>query len=123
MEKKYLLVAEDDAATRLLARRILGGEPYELLEAENGFEALQVAERHEGPIHLLLADMVMPGMSGTELAARLRARRPDLRVLYITGYTADRDVHEELRLAEHEVLAKPFTPDELRRRVAEALQD
>lgn len=124
MAQPTILLVEDDDAVRLLARRILSRQGYTLLEAGNGFEALKIAERHDGDIDLLLSDVVMPGMSGAELAARLRSQRPALRVLYVSGYLADAPIREGVLTDDDtEYLEKPFTPTTLLERVRAALED
>ena len=94
---------------------------YTVLAARHGAEALEVSERYPGPIHLLVADVVMPHMSGRELAERLRARRVGLRVLYVSGYTDDAILRHGVREAGVVLLQKPFTPDALARMVREVL--
>lgn len=116
-----VLLVEDDDAVRLLVRRILRKESLELLEAENGFEALKVAEMHAEGIDLLLSDVAMPGMSGAELAQRLRERYPDLAVLFMSGYFDQETVRAPIAERHEPFIEKPFTPDELARRVSEIL--
>jgi CheY-like chemotaxis protein len=108
-----VLLVEDEAMVRRFARRVLQSQGYTILEARDGEEAMAIAERTEGPIDVLVTDVVMPGMSGRELAVELVRRRPGLRVLYMSGYTDD-------AIAEHGVLEpgislveKPFTRDGL----------
>src|SRR5206468_12763060 len=84
-----VLVVEDASAVRAVTRHVLERQGYTSLEAPNGDAALQLAAAHAGPIHLLLTDVVMPGMSGRQVAERLAIRRPDMRVLYASGYTDD----------------------------------
>ena len=91
------------------------------LEAENAEQALAVAGAHQAPIHLLVADVVMPGASGRELARRLAERRPDTKVLYVSGYTDDAIVHHGMLEPGLNFLQKPFTPDALARKVREVL--
>ena len=81
-----ILLVEDEAAIREVARRILGREGYQVIVAGTGAEALDLAGRHAGPVELLMTDVVMPRMPGKEVAARLRATRPEIRVLYVSGY-------------------------------------
>ena len=81
-----VLLVEDERSVRAVTLRILRAQGYEVLEAGDGVEALALAERHAGPIHLLVADVVMPRMGGLELAERLRALRPETRVLHVSGY-------------------------------------
>jgi CheY-like chemotaxis protein len=82
-----VLLVEDEDLVRHAARRILAGHGYEVLEARHGGDALLVCEQYRDPIHLMVTDVVMPGMSGHELAERLTRRRPGMKVLYISGYT------------------------------------
>ncbi len=92
-----------------------------MLEAQDGGEALQVCEEHWGPIHLLLTDVVMPRMSGHELAQRLASRRPETKVLYVSGYTDDAIVQCGVIDRGTSFLQKPFSPDALARSVREVL--
>ncbi|HSJ09865.1 MAG TPA: ATP-binding protein, partial [Longimicrobiales bacterium] len=116
-----ILLVEDDAAVRSLTSRILSRFGYTVLETGDGAGALRLADDHPAPIHLLLTDMVMPAMNGREVAERLVARRTDVRVLLMSGYTDD----EILRRGMHDPLTaflqKPFTPDDLGRAVRDAL--
>ncbi|HVR11739.1 MAG TPA: response regulator [Thermoanaerobaculia bacterium] len=113
-----VLVAEDEESIRSLAREVLEAQGYVVLLAGSADEALQVAERHAGPIHLLLTDVIMPGKSGVELAEALLARRPGLRVVYMSGY-ADRAVQADAPGAAF--LQKPFAPAQLAQRVRSTL--
>ncbi|MCH7987450.1 MAG: response regulator, partial [Acidobacteria bacterium] len=94
---------------------------YRVLEAQDGAEALQVCEEHRAPIHLLLTDVVMPGMSGRELAVRLVGARPEMKVVYVSGYTDDAIVQHGVREEGTVFLQKPFSLDALARTVREAL--
>jgi CheY-like chemotaxis protein len=116
-----ILLAEDEEPVRVLARRCLEGMGYRVLAASRADEALQMAERHAGPIHLLLTDVVMPGGSGPELAAQLAARHPEMRVLYMSGYTDDAIVHRGVIAPGIELLEKPFNPAALARKVRDVL--
>lgn len=116
-----VLVVEDAEMVRRLAERILRQAGYHVLVARNGAEALLLSERHEGPIHLLVSDVVMPQMRGTELSRRLAATRPDLRVLYLSGYTDAGVVREGLLEGGATFLQKPFTAETLTRKVREVL--
>ncbi|SNY35490.1 ATP-binding protein [Paractinoplanes atraurantiacus] len=108
-----LLVVEDEAALRDVAARILSGAGYQVLKAECGTQALDVASGHSGQIDLLLSDVVMPGMLGKELAERLVRERPDTRVLYMSGY-AQPVLHSQGTLDPGvALLEKPFTADDL----------
>ncbi|MBV8200190.1 MAG: response regulator [Acidobacteria bacterium] len=113
-----ILVAEDEASIRSLAREILEKQGYVVLEAASADEALQAAAGHAGAIHLLLTDVIMPGKSGVELAEALLASRPGLRVVYMSGY-ADRAVHADRPGAAF--VQKPFDPMLLARRVRSTL--
>jgi CheY-like chemotaxis protein len=116
-----VLLVEDEDEVRELAREVLQLAGYTLLVARHGREALALAERHPGGLDLLLTDVVMPHMSGRELAQRLTARRPGLRVLYMSGYTEDAIVHDGVLDADADLVPKPFTADALASRVREHL--
>jgi two-component system, cell cycle sensor histidine kinase and response regulator CckA len=116
-----VLVVEDEQAVLTLSRRALETEGYTVLAAADGADAVRIAERHGGTIHLLLTDMVMPGMSGRELAAQLAARRPGLRVVYMSGYPGDAAARGGALAQGSAFLQKPFEPDALARKVREAL--
>jgi CheY-like chemotaxis protein len=116
-----VLVVEDENAVRSLVRGVLESNGYSVLEARHGGDALSLCDLHKGSIHLLLTDVVMPQMSGRELAEYLSPLRRGMKVLYMSGYTDD-------ALGEHRVLdpsvpfiKKPFTPDALARKVREVL--
>jgi two-component system cell cycle sensor histidine kinase/response regulator CckA len=119
--RETLLVVEDMETVRRLTRAVLEAEGYTVLAAEDGPGALLIAQGHSGEIHLLLSDIVMPKMNGPELAATLRPRLPNLKVIYMSGYT-DR-CPDELKQVDAGVLLlqKPFTVAELRKRVREVL--
>jgi two-component system cell cycle sensor histidine kinase/response regulator CckA len=116
-----ILLAEDDAVLRPLAKGLLEKLGYTVLQAENAAQALDVAAAHAGPIQLLVSDVVMPGTSGVELARRLAPTRPDMRVLYVSGYTDDAIVHHGMLEPGLNYLQKPFTPAALARKVREVL--
>lgn len=116
-----VLVAEDQPEVRRLAMRILKSNGYQLLEASSGPEALEVSGRHAGPIDLLVTDVIMPRMTGRELATRLRESRPQIKVLYVSGYTADVIGREGVLDAGVAYLPKPFTPAQLSVKVREVL--
>jgi two-component system cell cycle sensor histidine kinase/response regulator CckA len=88
-ERETILLVEDEYGVRKLVRKMLLQQGYRVLEAANGRDALQICGVHSGPIHLLITDVIMPGMSGRELAERVALHSPDTRVLYMTGYTDD----------------------------------
>jgi PAS domain S-box-containing protein len=116
-----VLLAEDEEAVRRLSRLALEGAGYTVLEAGHGGEAVRVARSHDGPIDLLVSDVVMPVMGGRLLAERLVAERPDLKVLFMSGYTDDAVVRHGVLEAEMAFLQKPFTPQALARKVRKVL--
>jgi signal transduction histidine kinase len=116
-----VLLVEDEPALRRLVQRMLEGEGYSVLPAQDGLDAIALAGRHEGPLDLLLTDVVMPGLGGPELVRRLRAVRPDLQVLYMSGYNDSRIISGDAEWSEVELLVKPFTLDELIDRVRELI--
>jgi hypothetical protein len=115
-----VLIAEDEEGVRQLMVRVLRGCGYTVLETGNAEEALPLGEHYERPIHLLLADIVMPGMLGPELADRLQRTRPDMKVLFISGYAERPDDAYPLR-EDDVLLAKPFSPEALAREVRRVL--
>jgi PAS domain S-box-containing protein len=116
-----VLVVEDEASVRMLACRILYERGYTVLEALNGAEALDIARRYIGDIHLILTDVVMPGMSGPELVSRLKEGRPDIKALYVSGYTDNVIVHNGALDSEVDFLQKPFTVKGLAHKIREVL--
>jgi two-component system cell cycle sensor histidine kinase/response regulator CckA len=113
---RTILVVDDDPWVRVLVRDVLASDGYRVLEAADGQDAIRVAAEHPGPIHLLLSDVVMPGMNGCDLAAGLVALLPGLKVVYMSAYDRDYLVASGLSLV-GPVLTKPFTPEYLCRRV------
>jgi two-component system cell cycle sensor histidine kinase/response regulator CckA len=116
-----ILLVEDEAMMRPLVNGILEKRGYRVLVAQNATEALTLARQHDGPIHLLLTDVVMPGNSGPELAARLVASRPETAVLYMSGYTDDATVRHGLLDRGLNYIQKPFTPSALAQKVRQVL--
>jgi CheY-like chemotaxis protein len=116
-----VLLVEDEDSVRTLTGEILRTCGYTVLEAVNGPQALAAAIAHGGPIHLLVSDVVMPQMGGPELAQRLCAERPHMRVLYLSGYTHEAIVHYGTVASEVELLPKPFTAGVLTRRIRDLL--
>ena len=116
-----VLVVEDEGLVRKLARTILESRGYLVLEAEGGEEAVRVCRSHRGPLHLLVTDVVMPRMKGKEVADRLQSIYPEMKVLYMSGYTADMiDQHGVLETGV-QFLQKPFAPLDLVNKVRELL--
>jgi CheY-like chemotaxis protein len=118
-----ILVAEDEEAVRTLVRRALERQGYVVLEARGAIEALEVARRHQGQIHLLLTDVVMPDRGGREVADAIRAQRPGIRVLYMSGYTDDAVVKHGIEASTDSFIQKPFTPSHLSRKVRNILDE
>jgi len=108
---------------RRLATTILEGHGYCVLQASNGPEAIVLAERYPKVIHLLLTDVILPGMDGRALADKLRESRPEIAVLYISGYTEERIGHAGVLDRYSAYLQKPFTPDVLAAKVRKTLAD
>lgn len=116
-----ILVAEDDANVREIVARVLTAKGYALFVAKDGTEALEMARAHHGPIDLLLTDLVMPGMTGRELAATLKAERAAMRTLYMSGYTDDAVFRHGVLEAGMNYLQKPFSAETLARKVRRVL--
>ncbi len=116
-----VLLVEDEDQLRRVTGDILRRYGYHVLEAPNGAEALSLCEQHEDPIHLLLTDVVMPHISGPQLATLLLPRRTDLRVLYMSGYTEEAIVHHGVLSPGISLLQKPLTPQRLLQRVRQVL--
>ncbi len=117
-----ILLVEDEEAVREVARRILDAEGYRVLAADGGERALELL-RDEDPVHLLFTDIVMPRMSGAQLAARVQDFRPEVRLLYTSGYTEDAVVSHGVNEAGVPFLRKPFAAEALKLKVREALDD
>ena len=116
-----ILVVEDQIEARSVIRETIRRRGYVVIEAANGAEALQISQNHVGPIHALLTDVVMPGMSGRRVAELLQAQRPSLRVIYMSGYTDDAIVHHGVLEAGISFVQKPFTAIALLQKIREAL--
>ncbi|MBI2433888.1 MAG: response regulator, partial [Candidatus Hydrogenedentes bacterium] len=114
-----ILLVEDDEALRNLSQRILTSAGYTVLVAARGEEALSLMARHAGPVHLLLTDVVMPGMSGGVLAGRLMEDHPSLKVLYMSGYTDNAIVNHGVLEEGTQFVGKPFTSAQLTQKVRE----
>jgi CheY-like chemotaxis protein len=104
-----ILLVEDEGSLRAIAHEILEEHGYQVIEAAGPSEAITMASRHPGPIHLLATDVVMPEMNGRTLFESLVAARPELRVLYMSGYTDDVIAHRGVFESGNLMLAKPFT--------------
>jgi CheY-like chemotaxis protein len=115
-----VLVVEDEPSLLEMARDILQEAGYLVLEAESGKQALQVAEAHPGAVDVLLTDVMMPGMTGGQLAEQLRARRPGIGVVFMSGFT-DASIDSGALPPGTRLLTKPFTSDHLLERLEQAL--
>jgi CheY-like chemotaxis protein len=118
-----ILLVEDDAAVRSLVHQILQREGYNVLVASDGHDALSILIKQNPELDLLLTDVVMPGMSGRELADRVKETRPGLKVLFMSGHTEDAIVKQGVIDRGLDLLPKPFAPDVLTRKVREVLGD
>ena len=118
---EIILLAEDEDRVRKVVGGMLTRLGYSVIPASGGREAIRLARERAGEIHLLLTDVVMPNMSGHELAQRLTAMLPDVRVVYMSGYVQDSLVHREVVASGAPFLQKPFTQDALARLVRTAL--
>ena len=116
-----ILVVEDQVEVRQLAVEVLRSYGYQVLEAANGGDALLLCERNSAPIHLMVTDVIMPGMTGRELAQRLQQIRPDTKVLYMSGYATDVIANKGILESGVAHLPKPFAPSSLARKVREVL--
>jgi len=116
-----VLLVEDEEEVRKLAAQILKRQGYKVLEAPQGGDALLICEQHQTPVHLMLTDVVMPGMSGHQLAKRLKSLQPEMKVLYMSGYTDNTIVQHGVLVEGVNYISKPFTVDALARKVREVL--
>ena len=117
-----ILVANHEAQVRSLARDILQGAGYRVLEAEDGEQALRVAEDHQGTIHVLLTDIMMPGINGKELASRFIIVRPDAKAIFMSGRVAEVISDAGVLIPADAFLAKPFTAERLLNKVRERIE-
>jgi len=116
-----VLLAEDETPVRAIARQVLERQGYTVLEAPSAERALDIAAQYSGAIHLLLTDVVMPGMSGRELATKLSHVRPETRVIFMSGYTDEAVTRHGVLQPGSTYVQKPFTPDAIARKVREVL--
>jgi len=116
-----VLVVEDEESVRGFVQRSLEQQGYHVLRAAHGTEALAVSDTHQGIIHLLLTDVVMPAISGPELAAQLRTRRPAMKVVFMSGYSSDAIAHQGRLAPDSTFIEKPVSPGRLARVVRQVL--
>ena len=119
--KKTILVVDDEPEIRKLVSAMVSSKGYNVLTADSGDHALTVFKNRKAPIDLLLTDVVAPGMSGPMLADKLLEQQPDLKVLFMSGYDNTNVVQKYVVEKGHALLHKPFTVEELGRKVAEML--
>ena len=119
--EETVLLVEDERNVRRLAKRILSENGYSVLEAKDGFQALQVSRKHKGKIHLLLTDVVMPSMSGKELAEKIEILHRGIKVVFFSGYTDNAIVHHRVLEPGTAFIQKPFTPLHLLKKIREVL--
>jgi CheY-like chemotaxis protein len=118
-----VLVVEDEDIVRDLVCEVLEDQGYNVMCARDGIEALNMAEDYDGPIHLLVTDVIMPHMNGQELAGKLSQLRPDMKILYVSGYS-DNEIGDHGHLdPRYELLQKPFTPQTLARKIREVIRE
>jgi two-component system cell cycle sensor histidine kinase/response regulator CckA len=121
MGSETVMVVEDEIGVRSLACQVLISQGYKVLQAGGGAQALRTVQEYTGPIHLLLTDVVMPKIGGKELARRFSALHPETKVLYMSGYTDDAVIRSGILRGDSPFLQKPFTEDQLGRKVREVL--
>jgi len=119
--KETIMVAEDDAMIMKMIVKTLTNSGYTVLRAGDGNEALRVSDEYKGPIHLVLTDVIMPGMGGRELADRLHETRPDTKILYMSGYTDNAIVHHGILEKGLSFIQKPFTSQGLKKNIREVM--
>lgn len=118
-----LLIVEDDPFVRPIYRRLLQGAGFQILEATSGPEALRLSQTYQGPIHLLLTDVLMPEVNGYKLAQQLLTHRPNLKVLFVTGDVDKQSSDLDEVSANQAVLGKPFLPDVLLQQIHNLLNN
>ncbi len=117
-----ILLVEDEENVRKPLRQILEARGYQILEAADGSQAMDISQRHHGPIHLMVTDILMSGMDGVELAERLSYKRPEMKVLFATGYPAGLAERPSLTSEEAPLIKKPFTGRDLTAKIREVLE-
>jgi two-component system, cell cycle sensor histidine kinase and response regulator CckA len=119
--RETIFFVEDDGAVRSMARSVLASQGYQVLEAPNGAEALLQASLYQAPLHLLVTDVVMPGMNGPQLAQAIKESHPEIKVLFLSGFTDEILAAQGLLEKGPPFLKKPYGPDELTQKVREVL--
>jgi two-component system cell cycle sensor histidine kinase/response regulator CckA len=119
--RETVLVVEDEAGVRELACEFLRSSGYLVLEAKDGMEALEMAEKYQGEIHVVLSDIVMPQLGGRELATRIKTQRPEARVLLMSGYSDHFQLPQMGEAEEGGILQKPFSLNSLAGKIREVL--
>jgi len=119
--KETVLLVEDEVILRVLGVKVLKRLGYQVLEADSGGDALVIAERHTEPIHLLLTDVVMPGMNGRELAERMTKMHPEMKVLYTSGYAENVIAHRGVIEQGLNFIGKPYAPQQLAKKLRDIL--
>ena len=121
--ERTILVVEDNSSLRALAEEILGSAGYSVLSAEDGPSALRISGQHSGQIQLLLTDLILPDMTGQEIAASLSRGRPEMQVMFMSGYTRETMAQKGVLTGEANFIQKPWTPQGLREKVRKLLAD
>jgi two-component system, cell cycle sensor histidine kinase and response regulator CckA len=120
--RQTIVLVEDEEPVRTIVRRTLESRGYHVIAAADGEEALELCMAHEGPIDLLVTDIVMPGLSGREVAERIETLRPGTRTLFMSGYTADEIIRRGIMTEAIAFIEKPFAPSQLVARIRETLE-
>lgn len=117
-----ILMVEDQEELRVVSRKVLELHGYVVLEASDGQSAIEKCKSHDGPIHLMITDIVMPRMGGVKLAPRVNLMRPNMKILYVTGYPEGPYSQRNLPEGIHHFLEKPYTPGTLVKKIKEILE-